>query len=264
MPFAVAKSATPSSNTVVESNLVNKSNTDLCIQTPRALKKIIIDPGHGGKDPGCKGKLFAEKDINLQVALKLGEVIRQNFPQVEVIYTRDIDIFVPLWQRSLMANKYGADIFISIHCNSHPKSKSVRGSEVYIMSENIGATSFTEQIENEVIKLEENYQNKYSFDPAEPLDPATRAILGEIFKADNMDQNTNLASLISNKLCVLPNLPCRGVKQGNFWVLYKTGIPSVLVEIGYLSNATEELYLGSEEGQNEIANAMFDALLLFY
>ena len=217
---------------------------------------IVIDAGHGGKDPGAVGSISREKDITLAIALKTGEYIENNIKNVTVIYTRKSDIFPELSERADIANKNKADLFISIHVNK-TDSKSVKGTETYIM----GITKDQQNLEvamkeNEVILLENDYSTKYQgFDPKSPESYIIFTLTQNIYQ----QQSTHLASMIQSQYKDRVSRTDRGVKQAGFWVLFMTTMPSVLTEIGFLSNPAEEKYLISKEGQDYISSAIFRA-----
>ena len=217
---------------------------------------IVIDPGHGGKDPGAVGSFSYEKNINLAIALKTGEYIKQNLKNVTVIYTRKDDSTVDLLGRPEIANKNKADLFISIHAN-WAKSKNIVGAETYIM----GLAKDQENLEvamkeNEVILREENFSTKYEgFDPRSPESYIMFTLMQNVFQ----EQSTVLASKIQTQFRERVERKDRGVRQAGFWVLFNTTMPGVLVETGYITNLTEERYLNSEQGQDYLASAIFRA-----
>lgn len=221
------------------------------------IKVVVIDAGHGGHDPGAVGKSKTfEKDINLKLALKLGKLIQDNHKDIKVIYTRDKDVFVELRRRTEIANENHADLFISIHCNSAPNSTSY-GTETFVMSsDNSTANLAVAQKENSAILLESNYETNYGgFDP----NSVDAYIIFSLLQNKYLDQSTKFASKIQYQFRENVKLSDRGVKQAGFLVLWRTTMPSVLVEAGFLSNPKEEAFLGSEKGQNEIANAIYNA-----
>jgi N-acetylmuramoyl-L-alanine amidase len=217
---------------------------------------IVIDPGHGGRDPGASGSFSKEKNINLAIALKTGNYLKENFQNAIVIYTREDDSTVDLIERPRIANKNNADLFISIHSN-WAKSKSVAGAETFIM----GHTRDQENLEvamkeNEVILLEEDYSTKYAgFDPKSPESYIMFTLMQNVF----LEQSTDLAAKVQNQFNVRVDRKDRGVKQAGFWVLYNTTMPSVLIETGFITNLAEEQYLNSEQGQDYLASAIFRA-----
>jgi N-acetylmuramoyl-L-alanine amidase len=224
-------------------------------KTKTKIDCIVIDAGHGGKDPGTKnGKIF-EKDIALAIALKLGNYIKDNMPDVKVIYTRDKDVFVPLDERAEIANKNQADVFISIHCNANP-SKVPYGTETYAMglTKAAGNLEVAKQ-ENAAIFFEENSESKYQgFDNS----PESYIMLS-LMQNTHIDQSIKLASSIQNQFKERASRVDRGVKQAGFIVLWKTTMPSVLIETGFLSNVNECKYLTSDKGQDYLASAIYRA-----
>jgi N-acetylmuramoyl-L-alanine amidase len=217
---------------------------------------IVIDAGHGGKDPGALGTSTHEKNITLAIALKTGEYIKQNIKNVTVIYTRDNDSFVELRDRAEIANKNKADLFISIHAN-WAKSKDIQGTETYIMGPAKDQQNLEVAMkENEVIYLEDNYTTKYEgFDPKSEVSYIMFTVMQKVFQ----EQSTDLASKIQTEFRERADRHDRNVKQAGFWVLYTTTMPSVLVETGFITNPTEEKYLNSKTGQDYLASAIFRA-----
>jgi N-acetylmuramoyl-L-alanine amidase len=217
---------------------------------------IMIDPGHGGRDPGAIGSFSYEKNITLSVALKAGEFLERNLPDVKVIYTRSTDKFVDLDVRSEMANKNNANLFISIHANS-VAGHNVYGTETYVMGYSKDQANLDVAIkENQVILLEDNYSAKYeNFDPKSPESYIMFSLMQNIY----FKQSTELASMIQSQYKDKIRRFDRGVQQAGFWVLYKTAMPSILTEIGFISNPAEEKYINSAEGQENIAMSIFRA-----
>jgi N-acetylmuramoyl-L-alanine amidase len=217
---------------------------------------IVIDAGHGGKDPGALGTSSYEKNITLAIALKTGEYIEQNIKNVTVIYTRKDDSTVDLIDRPKIANKANADLFISIHAN-WAKAKSIRGTETFIM----GLAQDQQNLEvamkeNEVIYLENDYSTKYEgFDPKSPESYIMFTLMQNIFQ----EQSTGLASKIQTQYKEKIGRTDRGVKQAGFWVLFMTTMPGVLTETGFITNPAEEKYLNSKEGQNYLSSSIFRA-----
>lgn len=222
------------------------------------IKTVVIDAGHGGKDPGASGKYSKEKDIVLAVALKTGSYIKKNFPGVKVIYTRTTDKFIPLHKRGDIANKNNADLFISIHCNANPSSK-IYGAETYVLGVEEKRTKRNMDVamkENAAILLEEDADGKYDdFDPN-----SQEALISlTLFQDANLDLSLNFAQKIQRQFTERVGRKDRSVYQAGFLVLWKTSMPSVLVELGYLSNATEEKFLRSKDGQVYMASAIYRA-----
>jgi len=220
------------------------------------LKTVVIDPGHGGHDPGAIAGGINEKDLVLSVALRLGNKIKYQFPGVKVIYTRSRDIFIPLYERAAIANRNNADVFISIHAN-FVAEKFVTGSETFTLGlhrsqENLEVA----KKENSVILLEDDYSTNYQgFDPNEP----ESYIMFENMQAEYQSQSIGLASDIQDEFRKNLNLNNRGVKQAGFLVLRRTSMPCVLIEIGFISNATERKFLISESGKEKVAESVFRA-----
>ncbi|TAH62562.1 MAG: N-acetylmuramoyl-L-alanine amidase [Fermentimonas caenicola] len=218
---------------------------------------VVIDPGHGGRDPGALGLTSKEKDIVLSVGLKLGKLIEDNHPDVKVIYTRDKDVFVPLNQRATIANKAHADLFISLHCNALDRRKtSPQGVETFVLglhrsNDNLDVA----KAENAVIMYEDDYSVKYEgFNPNEP----ESYIIFEFMANEFLDQSVQLASLVQNQLVSNSKRVNRNVRQAGFLVLREVAMPSVLVELGYISNKQEENYLKSSSGQTSLANSIYN------
>lgn len=246
---------------------------------PYKIKTIVIDAGHGGTDGATRGLISKEKDVALQVALKLGKAIEENMKDVKVVYTRTTDIFIPLYERIGIANKIKADIFISIHCNSMPIKKVIsgyrkdsRGRKVPIYK-NVQSTSTkgTETFvsgfgrldeqdvvmrENESILLEKDYKDNYEgYDPKDPESIILLSLMKNAFR----EQSIKLASYIQEEYSKSGRID-RGVKEQSLAVLAKAGMPAVLTEIGFISNPEEEEYINSESGQMEIVNNLLKAI----
>lgn len=231
-------------------------NLSAYTQEAYRIKKVVIDPGHGGKDTGAIGRKSKEKDIVLSVGLKLGNYIASAFPDVEIIFTRKTDVFVPLDKRSQMANEKGADLFISIHCNANP-SKVPYGAETYVMGLHKSQSNLDVAMrENAVITYEEDYTTKYEgYDP----NSAESYIIFSLIQNSFLDQSLNMASFIQNEFRERARMRDRGVKQAGFFVLWQNSMPSVLVELGFLSNSKEEDYLVTENAQTHLASSIFRA-----
>jgi N-acetylmuramoyl-L-alanine amidase len=218
---------------------------------------VIIDPGHGGKDPGAVYKNIREKDIVLNLGLKLGEYLRESMPEVKVIYTRDKDVFVPLHQRADIANRNKADLFVSLHAN-YCGTPSITGTETFVLGlhrseENLDVA----KKENSVILMEEDYSSRYEgFDP----NSSESYIMFEMVQDEHLVQSINLAAAIQGQFKNRAGRKDRGVKQAGFLVLRRTSMPSVLVEAGFLSNNNEALYMNGSEGQALLASAIFRAV----
>lgn len=250
-----------------------------------SVKTIVIDPGHGGKDPGCSGSIHKEKEVALAVALKLGKYIEENFKDVKVVYTRTTDVFVELEDRALIANKAKADLFISIHCNAagkpvmitDPKTGKKRpktyknkkgklvvvettnpvpfGTETYVMGlKNEQGKMKVAQRENSAIFYEEDYEKKYGgFDP----ESEESYIIMSNYTSSYVIQSANLAMKIQDEYARKAGRIDKGVHRQSIWVLWRTSMPSILTEIGYLTNPLEEEFLGSDKGQEYLAKALF-------
>ncbi len=224
-----------------------------------SIKTVVIDPGHGGRDGGTSGKYSVEKDIALNIALRLGNSIKGNFPNIRVIYTRTKDVFVNLDKRSSIANKNKADLFISIHCNFLEDGGAVKGSETYVM----GLHKATENLnvakrENSSILYEQNYQQTYAgYDP----NSTEGHIILSMYQNAYLEQSILLADQIERNIASYTRKRSRGVKQAGFVVLKQTTMPSVLVETGYLSNPEDERFLSSEAGQSDMAISILKAFI---
>ena len=217
---------------------------------------LVIDPGHGGMDPGAIGPSgHHEADLALAVSLSFGKMVAEAFPDVKIIYTRTIDKFVSLADRADMANKAKADLFICIHLNS-ATNRDAYGTSTYVLG--LHRTDDNLEIakrENAVIDLEGDRNKNYEFDPNTPEGHIIMSMKQNAF----LDQSILIASSIEDELAALAKRKSRGVKQAGFWVLYKTAMPSLLAEVGFISNPTEEQYLASATGQNNIASSIFKA-----
>jgi N-acetylmuramoyl-L-alanine amidase len=224
-----------------------------------SIKTIVIDPGHGGKDPGCVGLHSKEKDVALKIALELGKYLEDSLPDIQVFYTRKDDRFIELWQRANLANKKHADLFISIHCNAHT-NKAINGFETYVMGlEKTKANLLVSKRENETIKMESGYLDQPAYKNVKSNSPESHIILSMQQNAF-LERSINLASLVQEKTKDKGNLLDLGVKQANFIVLWKTTMPSILVETGFLTNVKNEDYLNSEKGEIESAYNIFEAV----
>ncbi|HNW49527.1 MAG TPA: N-acetylmuramoyl-L-alanine amidase [Prolixibacteraceae bacterium] len=221
-----------------------------------SIKKVVIDAGHGGKDPGATVGKFYEKDIVLDVALKTGRLISKQFPEVEVIYTRDRDIFIPLDDRAVIANKKKADLFISIHANICSNGSTL-GAETYILGQHRSQENLeVAKMENSVILLEDNYSKKYEgFDP----NSAESYIMFELIQNEFLEQSRLFADRVQNHFVSHAKRKDRGVRQAGFLVLRKTAMPSALVELGYMSNNSERDFLEKESGRSQLAESIVRA-----
>jgi N-acetylmuramoyl-L-alanine amidase len=222
---------------------------------PSAKKFVlVIDAGHGGHDPGCHGNKHKEKDVALAVALKLGKYLEENCPDVKVVFTRKTDVFLELNERAKIANDNNADLFICIHCNASP-NKTVYGSETYVMGlHKTKGNLDVARRENASILLEDNYKKNYdNFDPNS--DEAN--IIFTMYQNAHLDQSLSLADKIQTYYKTKGCRTNKGVKQAGFLVLWKTSMPSLLTETGFLTNPEEEKFLGSKQGQDYLATSIF-------
>ncbi|HQQ92989.1 MAG TPA: N-acetylmuramoyl-L-alanine amidase [Bacteroidia bacterium] len=249
------------------------------------LKTVVIDPGHGGKDPGCQGSIHREKDVALAVALRLGHLLEENYKDLKVIYTRTSDVFVDLEERAQIANRSKADLFLSIHCNAAGKAVMVKdartgkmrpklvrnskgryiplekpnpvpyGTETYVMGlKNEEGKMKVATRENSAIFYEEDYEKKYGgFDP----ESEESYIIMSNYTSAYVIQSANLAVKLQDEYASKAGRIDKGVHRQSIWVLWRTSMPSVLTEIGYLTNPLEEKFLGSEKGQDYLAKAIF-------
>lgn len=232
----------------------------------KKVKVVCIDPGHGGKDPGCHGDQAKEKDVALAVALQLGKYINEHFPDIKVVYTRKTDVFVELNERAAIANRNNADLFICIHCNSacvrDKRTKkdicneTAEGSETYVMGlhKNNGNLEVAKR-ENDAALFEDDYQNKYNMNIAS--DEAM--IILSTYQNMYQKQSTRFAELCQEQFSKRAGRVNKGVKQAGFLVLWKTSMPSVLIETGFLTNPAEERFLASVKGQTYMASSIFRA-----
>lgn len=220
---------------------------------------VVIDAGHGGHDSGAVGRYSKEKNINLAVAKKLGSLINENHPDVKIVYTRTTDVFLTLQQRADIVNRNKADIFFSIHTNA-TGGTSANGTETYVLGLHRTKSNLEVAMsENSVITLEEDYQTKYQgFDP----NSVDSYIIFELMQDKYLDQSVKLASLIENQFRKAKRYS-RGVRQAGFWVLHKSAAPSVLVELGFISNPSEEKFLNTEEGRDQLTNAIYSAFVSY-
>ncbi len=221
-----------------------------------SIKCVVIDPGHGGKHPGAisKDRKLQEKEITLSVALQLGELIQKKYPKIKVIYTRTTDKYVDLNVRAEIANKNKADLFISIHVNS-TVSTIASGTETFVMGTSKSKENFEVcKTENSVITVEDNYQSKYEgFDPSSP----ESYIIFSLLQNTHIEQSLILASHVQNHFSKGPIYVNRGVKQGGLLVLWKTTMPSILTEIGFISNPKDKAIISNPLYRSQIAEKLF-------
>ena len=222
------------------------------------INTIVIDPGHGGKDPGTMGtKRFNiyEKHIALDVSLRLGKLIKDKYPEINIIYTRKEDFFLELYERTEIANKSNADLFISIHCDGYTNPEPY-GASVFVMGMSKLKQNMDVAIrENSVMYLEDNYKEKYNgFDPKSP----ESYIVFTLMQNSYLNHSVKIAEEIEREFAIQAKRKSRGVKQAPFYVISRVNMPSILVECGFLTNPQEEEYLHTEEGQNAIAHSIFN------
>lgn len=226
----------------------------LCVVISSAAKQftLVLDPGHGGTDPGAVGTNAKEKDLNLKVALLVGEKISERCPDVKIIYTRKTDKTVPLKDRPMIANKANGDLFVSIHTNSSD-SRIPCGTETYVIGlAKIGTNFEVAKRENSVILLEKDRESYHGFDPNSP----ESYIMFEFMQDQYMEQSLQMADFIQQNFSKKTDRTDRGVRQDLFWVLHQTKMPSVLVEMGFVSNASDQTYMLSKQGQEAIAESI--------
>lgn len=217
---------------------------------------VVLDAGHGGHDPGNRGNGYKEKDIALNIVLQIGKILEKE-PNVEVIYTRKTDVFIDLWERGAIANRADADLFVSVHCDAFT-NPAAYGSGTFVLGLHANERNLeVAKKENEVIFLEENYEERYAgYDPNSP-----ESFIGlTLMQEEYLDQSIMLASLIQNNFTNKLNRKDRSVKQAGFIVLHQSYMPSVLVETGFLTNKKEGAYLNSKKGQSDMAKSIADGI----
>ncbi len=221
--------------------------------------KVALDAGHGGHDFGAVYNGHIEKNISLAIVLKVGKILEAN-PNIDVIYTRKTDVFIELVERSNIANRADANIFVSIHCNAN-KNAAADGTETYVMGLNKNASNLAvAKSENAVITLEKDYKQKYEgFDPNNPSSMIGMTLMQEEY----LENSISLASKIQDQFTSGLNRKSRGVKQAPFMVLHKAYMPRVLIETGFISNPKDGALLDSEEGQMQVAEAIADAIISY-
>ena len=222
---------------------------------------LVIDAGHGGNDPGAIGRKAKEKTINLNVALALGKMINDAYPEVNIVYTRKNDKTVPLVERAAIANRAKADLFISIHTNAS-KSRKARGCETFTLGSGSSAEAKKAAMyENEAILLEDNFKETYKgFDPRS----TESYIIFELIRSHDMEKSIHCAEAIQKKMVGRSKLLNRGVSNAGFLVLHRTAMPSILVELGFISNTTEEQFLISKNGQKALTQGIFEGFSAYY
>ncbi|WP_273412721.1 N-acetylmuramoyl-L-alanine amidase family protein [Prevotella aurantiaca] len=221
---------------------------------------LVIDPGHGGKDVGAVGAISNEKNINLTIALAFGKLVESNLSDVNVIYTRKTDVFIPLKERADIANKAKADLFISVHTNSVPPTKTPpQGFQVYTLGMHRAKDNLDVAMrENSVISLEKGYEKTYEgFDPRS----SESYIMFEILQSANMEKSVELAKLIQRSVCSKASRNDKGVHQAGFLVLRETSMPSCLIELGFITHEEEEQFLNSPRGINLMARGIYEAFV---
>ncbi|MEI8005306.1 MAG: N-acetylmuramoyl-L-alanine amidase [Bacteroidota bacterium] len=225
-----------------------------------SIKRVVIDAGHGGQDPGTIGRRAKEKNVALAIALKLGNMIQKNCKDVKVIFTRDRDVFVELNRRAQFANDMKADLFISVHCNAN-NDHSLKGAETYVMGlHKTHANLEIAKTENASILMESDYTNHYDgFNPNSDESYITFSMFQDAY----LEQSMEFAAEVQKQFEERVGMNDRGVRQAGFLVLYKTTMPSVLVETGYLSNPSEETFMVTDKGQEYIASAIYRAFKTF-
>lgn len=234
---------------------LNKRKLKSTPSTFNGLEKVVIDAGHGGKDPGGMGENSREKHIALSIAQLLAIGIRTNYPSVEVIMTRSDDTFIPLYERAAIANDAGADLFISIHANIMPGGTSTYGTETFVMGQHVAKHNLSvAKRENASILLEDNVEQNYGYDP----NSDEGHIMMSMFQHAFLERSIQFAELVENEFSDVGR-KSRGVKQAGFVVLKETTMPSVLVETGFMSNPDEEAFLMSGAGQRKLANSLLRA-----
>ncbi len=226
------------------------------------LNTVVIDPGHGGRDPGAistNGKYY-EKNITLPLALKLGDLIKSKYPKVKVIYTRSTDKYLDLSSRTAIANENNADLFISIHINATTSSK-VSGTETFVMGTHKSDANFEVcKRENSVLVIEDDYHTKYEgFDPNSP----ESYIIFSLLQNTHLEQSLLFAEEIQNQFKKGPIYGNRGVKQGGLLVLWKTTMPAILTEVGFISNSSDLKIITSQKGQEQLSKQLFDAFVRY-
>lgn len=218
---------------------------------------LVIDAGHGGHDAGALGSMSKEKDINLSVALAFGKYVERNQPDVKVVYTRKTDVFIPLKERANIANRAGADLFISVHTNALPAGKIARGFETYTLGMHRAKDNLDVAMrENSVISMEKGYQQTYQgFDPRS----SESYIIFEFIQGKNMERSVELARLIQRSVCAGANRPNKGVHQAGFLVLRETSMPGCLIELGFITTPDEEALLNTASRVDDIARSIYQA-----
>lgn len=226
------------------------------LQSQKKEFVLVLDAGHGGRDPGAVGKFSKEKDITLSLVRLVGDLVEKRLPDVKVVFTRKTDVFIPLEERASIANNHHADMFISIHVNA-AKSSAAYGAETYTLG--LAKTQSNLDVamaENSVMLLEDDYKTKYrGFDPSS----VDSYIMFEFMMDTYLDNSITFATDIQKQFTLGAKRFDRGVRQAGFWVLHRSACPSVLIELGFISNYAEEMFLASNSGQNEMAESIYKA-----
>ena len=230
-------------------------------QVPEKTFVVVLDAGHGGKDPGATGSSESkrEKDINLAITLEVGRLLQNNQKDIKVVYTRKTDVFLELGQRASIANKQKADLFVSIHTNSQPKdvARKARGVQTYTLCLSTASTNLeVEKRENSVVKFEKNKGRDYNYNSGSEAD-----IIYEIMQERDMRQSVAFAKIVQRQMVNYAGRNDKGVRQADLAVLRLTYMPSVLVEVGYISTPEEEDFLMSNAGRNKMAMAIYKAIV---
>ena len=222
---------------------------------------VVIDAGHGGVDPGALGKKSQEKNINFKVSNRLGQLIKEAYPEVKIIYTRTTDVKIPLARRADIANKANANLFISIHSNAS-KNRNANGCQTFTLGAGSDAEAKAAAMyENEVILSEENFEETYKgFDPRS----SESYIIFELMRSHDMEQSVKLAEMVQRGMVKSSALNDRGVSSAGFLVLHRTVMPSILVELGFISNSKDENVIASKEGQEKLAKGIFNGFAEYY
>ena len=225
-------------------------------QTTGKTFKVVIDAGHGGQDPGCIGLTLKEKDVNLDAALRVGKLISDNCPDVQVIYTRKTDVFIELYRRAQIANNNHADLFISFHCNAS-ENHAGNGVETFVMGlAKSEANQAVARKENAAILKEKNYKNNYDgFNPDSP----ESYVIFSLYSSAYLNKSISIADKVQKNLVSISHLTDRGVKQAGYWVLYKVAMPSILIEMGFLTNPTDDAFLSKKSNLDRYAAGIYNA-----
>lgn len=221
---------------------------------------VVIDPGHGGIDPGALGKRAKEKDVNMSVSKLLADMIKKKYPGIKVIFTRTTDVKIPLAKRADIANNANADLFISIHSNAS-KNRKANGCETFTLGAGSSAEAKAAAMyENEVILQEENHEELYNFDPRS----TESYIMFELIRGHDMELSVGLAEMVQKGMVKHSKLKNRGVSSAGFLVLHRTVMPSILVELGFITNGSDENVIASKEGQKKLAKGIFEGFCNYY